>query len=123
MDILEIRNYCLSKPFTEESLPFDDKTLVIKVMNKMFILISLDEPDFPKINVKCDPELAAELRERFSCVTPGYHMNKKLWNTITINGSVSDKLILEWIDNSYQEVVKKLPKKLQQEIIKKAQYK
>ncbi len=116
MDILEIRDYCLSKPFTEESLPFDDKTLVIKVMGKMFILISLDEPTFPKINVKCDPELAIDLRERYTCVAMGYHMNKKLWNTISIDGSVSDKLIKEWIDHSYEEVVKKLTKKQQLEI-------
>ena len=116
MDILEIRDYCLSKPFTEESLPFDDNTLVIKVMGKMFILISLDEPTFPKINVKCDPEVAIDLRERFACVSMGYHMNKKLWNTISIDGSVSDRLIKEWIDHSYEEVVKKLTKKQQSEI-------
>lgn len=116
MDILELQDYCLSKPFTEECLPFDETTLVFKVMGKMFALLSLDEPIYPIINLKCDPELAIELRERYSSVAPGYHMNKLLWNSITVNGSVSNALIKEWIDHSYHLVVEKLPKKLQQEI-------
>jgi len=118
MDIVELRAYCLSKPCTEECLPFDDTTLVFKVMGKMFALLSLDEPVFPCINLKCDPELAVELREKHPCVAPGYHMNKKLWNRVTVDGSVSDKLIKEWIDHSYREVVNKLPKKLQLEMAK-----
>jgi predicted DNA-binding protein (MmcQ/YjbR family) len=116
MYIVEIRAYCLSKPHTEECLPFDETTLVFKVMGKMFALLSLDEPEHPALNLKCDPELAIELREKHPCVAPGYHMNKKLWNSITVDGSVSDKLIKEWIDHSYHEVVIKLPKKLQLEI-------
>ena len=122
MNVEDIRNYCLSLKGAEECFPFDDETLVFKALGKMFAFIPLEESDLC-INLKCNPEKAVDLREKYQAVQPGYHMNKKLWNTITINGSVSDKLILEWIDNSYQEVVKKLPKKLQQEIIKKAQYK
>ena len=116
MDIIELRTYCLSKPYTEECLPFDENTLVFKVMKKMFALLSLDEPAYPRLNLKCDPELAIELREKYTCINPGYHMNKKLWNSITVDGSVSDDLIKSWIDHSYNEVVKKLPKKLQSEI-------
>lgn len=116
MDIIELRTYCLSKPYTEECLPFDETTLVFKVMEKMFALLSLDEPAFPSLNLKCDPELAVELREKHACITPGYHMSKKLWNSVTVDGSVSDALIKSWIDHSYKEVVKKLPKKLQLEI-------
>lgn len=116
MDIIEVRLYFLSKPHTEESLPFDDTTLVFKVMGKMFGLLSLDEPVYPSINVKCNPELAIELREKYACVKPGYHMNKQLWNTITLDGSVKDAMIKEWIDHSFTEVVKKLTKKQQLEI-------
>lgn len=117
MDVIELRTYCLSKPFTDESLPFDDTTLVFKVMGKMFALLSLDEPEFPSINLKCDPDLALELREQHPCVIPGYHMNKQLWKTVIINGSVNDQQIKDWIDHSYSEVVKKLPKKLQQQVV------
>jgi predicted DNA-binding protein (MmcQ/YjbR family) len=78
-------------------------------MNKMFCLTNLDNPN--SINLKCDPELAAELRERYNEVTPGYHMNKKHWNTIALDGTLSDKVILSWIDHSYEMVFKGLPKK------------
>jgi predicted DNA-binding protein (MmcQ/YjbR family) len=110
MNIESIREHCISKKGVTENFPFDEDTLVFKVMNKMFLLISISEPD--AFNVKCDPELAVELRERYPCVQPGYHMNKKLWNTIMIDGSVSDKLLREWIDHSYDQVVAGLPKKL-----------
>ncbi|MDQ3050803.1 MAG: MmcQ/YjbR family DNA-binding protein [Bacteroidota bacterium] len=109
MNIEEIREYCLSKKATTESFPFDEDTLVFKVMGKMFCLTSLSEGD--SINLKCDPEKAIELRDHFDCVQPGYHMNKKMWNTVLLDGSVSKKVILQWIDHSYDEVVKKLPKK------------
>jgi predicted DNA-binding protein (MmcQ/YjbR family) len=109
MNIEELREYCLSKKATSEGFPFDEDTLVFKVAGKMFCLTSLSEPDH--INLKCDPEKAALLREEYDCVLPGYHMNKKLWNTVVIDGSLSKKLLYEWIDHSYDEVVKKLSKK------------
>ena len=114
MSIEEIREYCLSKLGTTESFPFDEDTLVFKVMGKIFCLTSLSEPN--RINLKCDPEKAVDLRERYECVLPGYHMNKKMWNTVIIDGSVSKKLLQEWIDHSWDEVVKGLPKKLKAEL-------
>jgi predicted DNA-binding protein (MmcQ/YjbR family) len=103
----EIREYCLSKPGVTESLPFNDTALVFKVIDKMFALLHLSE-DSRGISLKCDPELAIELREQFPEVTPAYHFNKKHWNTIYMDGSVSDNLIFEWINHSYQLVVDKL---------------
>lgn len=111
MDIINIREYCLSKKAVEECLPFDETTLVFKVMGKIFALLSLDKPECATINLKCNPELAIELREQYSCVIPGYHMNKRLWNTIILDESVNDKMITAWIDHSYEEVIHKLPKK------------
>lgn len=111
MNIEEIRDYCLAKKYTEESFPFDEDTLVFKVLDKMFLLISLSAPD--SINLKCDPEHAIELRERYQEVQPGYHMNKKFWNTVIINGSIPKSELIKMIDHSYDEVVKKLPKKSQ----------
>lgn len=115
MNIEEIREYCLKKKGVEESFPFDEATLVFKVKGKMFALTSLEKD--PSINLKCDPEKAIELRERFPAVAPGYHMNKRLWNTIQIDGSIPDNLIWECIDESYQLVVEKLPKKLKEELL------
>lgn len=114
MNIEELREYCLSKKGTTEAFPFDEDTLVFKVMGKMFCLTSLSESD--SINLKCDPEKAIELREQFPCVQPGYHMNKKTWNTVVIDGSVSNKILNEWIDHSYDLVVAGLPKKVQSEL-------
>ena len=105
MNTEDIRDYCLSKPGVEETLPFGPDTLVYKVNNKMFLLIGLDSEDI-RFNVKCDPDKAAELREEYACVLPGYHMNKKHWNTIVVDGSVSSKLLKEWIDDSYALVAK-----------------
>ncbi len=109
MNIEQLREYCLSLPETTESFPFDDVTLVFKVSDKLFALTTLDETPM-QINLKCEPELAIELRERYESVTPGYHMNKRLWNTITLTGELNDTELKQWIDHSYQEVVKKLPK-------------
>lgn len=114
MNIEELRNYCLSKKGATESFPFDDVTLVFKVMNKMFALMSLDGN--LSINLKCDPEKAIELREEYSAVLPGYHMNKKHWNTVNIDESLPTNLIHEWIDSSYQLIVASLPKKLKTEL-------
>lgn len=114
MNIEELREYCLSLKGVSEEFPFDDVTLVFKVMNRMFLLTNL-ERDL-SMNVKCDPQKAIELREQYSCVNPGYHMNKTHWNTVSIDGSVSDEMLQEWIDDSYGLVVSKLPKKIQTEL-------
>ncbi len=115
MDIEEIRAYCISKNGTEESFPFDDTTLVIKVGGKIFILLNL-EGDF-SMNLKCNPERAIELREANPAIIPGWHMNKKHWNTVVLDGSLPKKLIFEMIDHSYDLVFKSLPAKLQSEIL------
>ncbi|MBK8953878.1 MAG: MmcQ/YjbR family DNA-binding protein [Chitinophagaceae bacterium] len=103
MNIETIREYCLSKPGAEETLPFGPDTLVYKVAGKIFLLMGLDSEDL-SFNVKCNPDKALELREDFPCVLPGYHMNKKHWNTIVVDGSVSVKQLKEWIDHSYELV-------------------
>jgi predicted DNA-binding protein (MmcQ/YjbR family) len=108
MNIETLREYCLSKPQAKETFPFGPDTIVYKVANKAFLLVSLDAEDL-RFNVKCDPELAVELREQYSCVLPGWHMNKKHWNTIVVDGSVAVRQIKEWIDHSYELVVKSLP--------------
>jgi len=106
MNIESLREYCLSKPGAEETLPFGPDTLVYKVGGKAFLLTGLDSEDL-SFNVKCDPAKALELREEFPCVLPGYHMNKKHWNTVLVDGSVSVKQLKEWIDHSYELVVGK----------------
>jgi predicted DNA-binding protein (MmcQ/YjbR family) len=102
MDIESLREYCLSKKFVTESLPFGIDTLVFKVNGKIFALVNLDGD--LSINLKCDPALAIDLREKYTSVTPGYHMNKKHWNTILLDGSIPDKDVLSWIDHSYDLV-------------------
>ena len=109
MNVESIREYCLSKPDVEETLPFGPDTLVFKVNGKVFLLTSLDTEE-TRFNVKCDPDLAVELREQCSCVQPGYHMNKKHWNTIVVDGCVSNKQLKEWIDHSYNLVAPKKKK-------------
>ncbi|HTF28376.1 MAG TPA: MmcQ/YjbR family DNA-binding protein [Flavitalea sp.] len=109
MDIESFRNYCLSLPDTTEEFPFGPENMVFKVRGKMFALTDIE--NFQSINLKCDPELVVELRERYPAVQPGYHMNKKHWNTILMDHSISDKLIKEWITHSYEQVLAKLPKK------------
>ncbi len=110
MNIEDLREYCLSKRAVTESTPFDDVTLVFKVAGKMFALLPLDEL-VPSINLKCDPELAVSLRERYPAVTPGYHMSKIHWNTVKIDGTISRGEILEMIDHSYDLIVSSLSKK------------
>ena len=104
MNVEEIREYCLSKPEVTESFPFDEDTLVFKAKGKMFLLLSLTD-DPVRINVKCDPELAIELRAEYTFVLPGYHMNKKHWNTIIMDGAMGKTLLLQQIDASYSLVV------------------
>lgn len=114
MHINWIRNYCMAKSAVTEGFPFDDQALVFKVMGKMFAVTSLNqwEEGLGSINLKCDPELAIELRGEFDSVEPGYHLNKKHWNTIQLHlGEISAKQIAAWIDHSYDLVVAKLPKK------------
>jgi predicted DNA-binding protein (MmcQ/YjbR family) len=108
MNIEEFREYCIAKPGVTEEFPFDESTLVFKVMGKMFALTDL--VDEFSLNLKCDPERAIALREQYPAIQPGYHMSKAHWNTIKMDGSLSQKLILELIDHSYQLVVDKLPK-------------
>ena len=115
MNIEEFRNYCLAKKFVTESFPFDAQTLVFKVANKMFALSGLEHQP-STVNLKCDPERAIELREEFSDIIPGFHMSKKHWNTITIEGNIPNDFIIELIDHSYDLVVKGMPKKLQKEL-------
>lgn len=108
MNIEELREYCLSLPQVTEDMPFDDETLVFKVGGKMFCFAAL-EGDL-KMNLKCDPDEAIEIRETFPAVIPGFHMNKKYWNTVLIDGSISDSMLKVWILKSYKLVVAKLTK-------------
>ena len=114
MYLEDIRTYCIAKKGVEETFPFDEITLVFKVGGKMFALCNVD--NFESINLKCDPERAIDLRERFSGIKPGYHMSKIHWNTVEVNSDVSQSMILELIDHSYDLVFSKLTKKLQNEL-------
>lgn len=110
MHIEELRTYCLSKKDTAETLPFGPDTLVFKVNGKVFLLTGLDSHPL-QLNVKCDPDKAIELREAYpQSVLPGYHMNKKHWNTIVVDGMLSNKQLKEMIDNSYELVNSKKKK-------------
>ncbi|MEC8683605.1 MAG: MmcQ/YjbR family DNA-binding protein [Bacteroidota bacterium] len=119
MNIESYRTYCLKKPGTTEHFPFDEDTLVFKVMGKMFALSSLTswENGEPRINLKCDPEEAVLLREKYPVsVLPGYHMNKQHWNTVVLNGELTTKELQEFIDHSYALIVSGLTKKLKEEL-------
>ncbi|MFN8347631.1 MAG: MmcQ/YjbR family DNA-binding protein [Spirosomataceae bacterium] len=111
MNIESFQAYCLAKAGVTEEFPFGEQTMVYKVLGKMFALTSLDTAPF-SINLKCDPEWAVQLREEYDCVLPGYHMNKKHWNTILVDGRVKDAQLREWVDHSYDLVVQALPRKL-----------
>jgi predicted DNA-binding protein (MmcQ/YjbR family) len=109
MDLPDAISHILSKPGAEETMPFGPDTLVYKVGGKMFALTSPD--DFPSsLNLKCDPARALALRDTYQAITPGYHMNKRHWNTLTLDGSVPAPLVRELIDHSYDLVVAGLPK-------------
>ncbi len=114
MNIEEFRDYCIAKKGVTEGFPFDDVTLVFKVMDKMFAIITVDNFDF--INLKCDPEKAVELREQYNAIKPGYHMNKKHWNSVYVNQDAPDRLIYQLVDDSYNLIVSSLTKKLQKEL-------
>ena len=113
MDIEKFRNYCLSKQEATESFPFDADTLVFKVAGKMFALVSISEKPMT-VNLKMDPEIISEWRDRYSEITPGFHMNKQHWNSVIFNGSIPLAELKWLIDHSYSEVVKKLPKKVRE---------
>ncbi|WP_373060247.1 MmcQ/YjbR family DNA-binding protein [Zunongwangia sp. H14] len=116
MNIETYRNYCISKKGVTEGLPFGPDTLVFKVMGKMFALASLDEVPL-RVNLKCDPERAIELREQHEeNILPGYHMNKKLWNTLVLDGRLNKEMIFELTDHSYDLVVAGLATKQKKEL-------
>ena len=114
MNIEEYRDYCLSKKGVTESFPFDESTLVFKVGGKMFALSGIT--NFSHINLKCDPQKSLDLREKYVGIIPGFHMNKKHWNSVATNEGVPDKIIIELIDHSYNLVYQKLPKKIKESI-------
>lgn len=113
MDIERARDYCLAKKGCTESFPFDEETLVFKVMGKMFAVLMLEKPDM--IVLKCDAGYAEELRERYTAVEPAWHFNKKYWNQIRFNSDVDDGVITALIDHSLGEVVKKFTRKMKAE--------
>lgn len=108
MNLEAFRKHCLSKKGVTEEFPFGEETLVYKVMGKMFALTDLE--NFESVNLKVDPEEGEELREKYASVQPGYHMNKKHWITVLMDGSIPDKMILKWADNSYELVAAALTK-------------
>ena len=116
MNIEEFRDFCLAKKGVEETFPFDEVTLVFKVMGKMFALTGLAREEFT-VNLKCDPDYALELRELYEEVQPGFHMSKKHWNTVHFEGMLENKLLMELINHSYDLVVSKL-KKADREFLK-----
>lgn len=109
MNIEELRDFCLSKKGVSEGFPFGEPTLVFKVASKLFVLTSIED-EILSFNVKCNPEKAVELREKYDWVQPGYHMNKKYWNTVNYSGS-NTKILKELINHSYDEVIKGMTKK------------
>ena len=117
MDIETLKDYALTKPSTTHDFPFDNETMVVRVKNKIFVLIPTKASP-AQANFKCDPNLAEILRQTYKAVTPGYHMNKRHWNTVIFDDSIPDDEILEMVDHAYEQVVKGLPKK-DQEALKK----
>ena len=112
MNIEEIREYCIVKKAVTESFPFDETTLVFKVMNKIFCLLGLDDM---RVSLKNDPEENINLRAHYPAIIPGYHLNKQHWNTLNLDGTVPAALIRKMIDESYESILKSLPKKVQEE--------
>lgn len=116
MNIEQFLEYCRKKPFVTEDFPFGPENLVLKVKGKIFAITDLNDAEF-KVNLKCDPEKAELLRDQYNEVKPGYHMNKKHWNTLKMNGVLTDKFILEQVDHSYELILNSLPLKIKKEII------
>jgi predicted DNA-binding protein (MmcQ/YjbR family) len=119
MDIVEFREYCLTKPRATEGTPFGETVLVFKVAGKMFALVSLDQVP-ATANLKCDPDLALELRDRYRQVRSGYHMNKKHWNTVEIESGIPETELRRMIDHSYDLIVQSLPRASRSKILKAA---
>ena len=117
MDVAEFREFCLKKPSVTEGTPFGEDVLVFKVAGKMFALAALDEIP-ATVNLKCDPDRALELRDRYEQVRPGYHMNKKHWNTVEIERGIPDVELRKMIDHSFELVVKSLPKATRAKLMK-----
>lgn len=117
IDLQQLKKYCLSKKGVSEDFPFDDETLVFKVGSKMFALTNIKEKEL-KINLKCDPMMAQDLRQEYEAIKPGYHMNKTHWNTVQVDGTIDDNIIEMLIDISYDLVFKGLRKKEREEINK-----
>lgn len=118
MHIDELREYCLQKPSVQEEIPFGPDILVFKVLGKIFLLVGLDQIGELSFNVKCEPHYALELREEYAhTVFPGYHMNKKHWNTVFAQRQLPDSKLLELVDHSYQRVVQGLPKSLRETLL------
>ena len=117
MSIEEIRDFCLSLPYSEETLPFDDRTLVYKVAGRMFAVTDLEQSD--RVVVKCDPDIAIELRDRYEEISAAWHFNKRHWNAIRLNGDLSENLIFRQIYNSYLLVIRKnvTPVALRREVL------
>lgn len=117
MNIEDIRDYCLSLSFVTEETPFGPDTLVFKVASKVFLLIGLDQVDELRFNVKCDPDYAVELREQYEqTVIPGYHMNKKHWNTVYCNRELADSKLKDLINHSYDLVYQSFPKRVRDDL-------
>ncbi|MDR2496163.1 MAG: MmcQ/YjbR family DNA-binding protein [Tannerellaceae bacterium] len=114
MNIEEVRRFCLRLPNVSECFPFDEVSLVFKVENKMFLLLPLDA-DEPQLAVKCDPDMAIDLRQKYNAVEGAYHFNKKYWNTIYLNRDMPSAEIESWIIHSFRQVIGKLPRKVQQQ--------
>ena len=115
MNIETVRDYCLSLPLVTEDFPFDDQTLAFRIMDRIFACMDMERPEW--VTMKCNPDRALELREEYVEIEGAWHWNKKYWNQIHLNGSVPDELIRELIEHAYQEVWKKLPKKLRLETL------
>lgn len=115
MTLEDFRAHCLKKPGFSEDFPFGPEVLVFRVGGKIFALLDVDA--FESVNLKCDPERAVELRERYEGIKPGYHMNKQHWNTVDAQGGVPGKLLLELADHSYDLVKASLPKKVQEGLV------
>ena len=115
MNAAELRDWCLDQPGAFEDFPFTAEHSVFKVEGKMFAISALDREPL-EVSVKCEPELAVELRNSYAAIRPGYHLNKRHWNTITLDGSVSDQLVRDMIEDSYDLVVSALPKRVQKQL-------
>ncbi|WP_310588945.1 MmcQ/YjbR family DNA-binding protein [Dyadobacter alkalitolerans] len=116
INLESLRDFCLQLPGVTEELPFGPDTLVFKVKGKVFLLTPLDSASH-QFNAKCDPEKAEELREKYPDVKPGYHMNKKHWNTVYVTGNIPSETLFGWVKDSYDLIVKSLPKKDQVELV------